>query len=549
VISIGDATAGLRLLAQLPSFLRRPVAVEEARSVLRRRLEQRDSDFLALAKRAIYDHRRSPYRELLRSVGCEYGDLARLVREDGVDEVLRALCRRGVYLTVDEFKGRRPVRRGSTVIDVQPHDLWNPLTRAHVVGQTTGSRGARTTVPIDLAWIRDEAVNECLDADARGGRSWAHGRWMIPGGGNLVFMLLFSVAGTPPVRWFSPVDPNSRDLHPRYRWATSLLRWGGRLAGVPLPLPEHVPFEDPTPILRWLGDARRSGASPYLVAYTSSIIRVCRAAREAGVDLSGVRALATGEPLTATRLATIRATGLSATPIYASVDTGIIGKGCLAPSASDEVHLFQDLLAAIQPPLDTERSGLSAHALLVSSLRDTTPLVLLNVSLGDQGIVSERRCGCPLERLGWTTHLSTIRSFEKLTAGGMTFLDSDLVHVIEEVLPARFGGTGADYQLVESERVGGFPALRLLVHPRVGLVPPESVVEAFLSAIANGSDTRRIMGMMWRDARLLAVERRAPLMTPSGKILHLHVEGGTAAGAPGGPDRLPTVGQGARGSS
>jgi hypothetical protein len=546
VISPGDAAVGLRLLAELPAFLRRPVTVEEARSTLRRRLEHREADFLKLVRRTIYDHATSPYRDLLRSAGCEYGDFARLVHDDGVEGALRTLFRCGVYLTVDEFKGRCAVRRGSTVIDVPPRGLQNPRTRAHVLGQTTGSRGARTSVPIDLAWIRDEAIDECLDADARGGRGWTHGRWMIPGGGNLVFMLLFAAAGTPPARWFTPVDPASRELHPRYRWATRLLSWGGRLADVPLPRPEHVPFADPAPILRWLGDARRSGTSPYLVAYTSSIVRVCHAARDAGLDLSGVGALATGEPLTATRLAAIQATGLAVTPIYATVDTGIVGKGCLAPSVSDEVHLFQDLLATIQPPSDAARRGLPAHALLVSSLRDTAPLILLNVSLGDQGLVSERRCGCPLERLGWATHLSTIRSFEKLTTGGMTFLDSDLVYVIEEVLPARFGGTGADYQLVESEGAGGAPALRLLVHPRVGPAPPESVVETFLSAIGEGSSTGRIMGMMWRDARLLSVERRPPLMTPSGKILHLHVERRAAGAAGNQSDRPSTLAADAR---
>jgi hypothetical protein len=31
------------------------------------------------------------------------------------------------------------------------------------------------------------------------------------------------------------------------------------------------------------------------------------------------------------------------------------------------------------------------------------------------------------------------------------------------------------------------------------------------------------MGQVWRDGQLLRVERRAPLATASGKILHLHV--------------------------
>ena len=168
--------------------------------------------------------------------------------------------------------------------------------------------------------------------------------------------------------------------------------------------------------------------------------------------------------------------------------------------------------------------GLPPSALLVTSLRMTAPLVLLNAGLGDQAVVADRRCGCPLERLGWTTHLHTIRSYEKLTAGGMTFLDADAIRVLEEVLPARFGGVPTDYQLVEEEADGGPPRVRLLVRPEVGPLDPSAVAEAFLGALATGEGAERIMGQVWRDSQVLRVERRAPFATPSGKILHLHLE-------------------------
>lgn len=69
------------------------------------------------------------------------------------------------------------------------------------------------------------------------------------------------------------------------------------------------------------------------------------------------------------------------------------------------------------------------------------------------------------ERLGWTLHLHGIRSVEKLTAAGMTFLDSDVIRVLEEVLPGRFGGGPTHYQLVEEEdaedgRASGFSSTR-----------------------------------------------------------------------------------------
>jgi len=111
---------GMGLLWKLPSFLRHPMSPEEARTILRRRLEHRDADFLALVGRVIYRSVGSPYRKLLELAGCEYGDLTKLVTKDGVEGALRTLFRHGVYLTVDEFKGRRPVVRGTSTIVVDP---------------------------------------------------------------------------------------------------------------------------------------------------------------------------------------------------------------------------------------------------------------------------------------------------------------------------------------------------------------------------------------------------------------------------------------------
>ena len=150
--------------------------------------------------------------------------------------------------------------------------------------------------------------------------------------------------------------------------------------------------------------------------------------------------------------------------------------------------------------------------------------MLLNVSLGDQGIVEHRPCGCPLEKLGWTTHIRTVRSYEKVTAAGMTFLDTDVIPVLEEVLPRRFGGAPTDYQLLEEADSNGRPSLKLLVRPSVGSVDEDSIREAFFKAISDGSETKKLMVQLWRNAEILIVERRAPLTTPASKILHVHVK-------------------------
>ena len=142
-----------------------------------------------------------------------------------------------------------------------------------------------------------------------------------------------------------------------------------------------------------------------------------------------------GQTLIERQIRTLRRAGIDARPRYSSIECGPIGHACLRPSAPDDVHLLHDLHPLVQ------RAG---GDLLVSSLRMSAPLVLLNVSLGDRATIGQRACGCPMERLRWTTHLSEIHSVEKMTAAGMTFLDADLVRVLEEVLPGRFGGGPAD---------------------------------------------------------------------------------------------------------
>jgi hypothetical protein len=485
---------------------------------LRRRLETRGAALIGIARR-VYAQPDNPYRLLLESAGCEFVDLKRFVLQDGVEGTLETLLARGVYLTVDEFKGRRPVVRGSTSFRVDPASLRNPV-RGGLPVLTSGSRGARTSVPIDLQAIRDWAVNVRWEFEARGERTWAVARWTVPGGEAVAGILsAYAGSGVPLARWFSPLDPSTPALHPRYRWSIRLLRWGSRLGGVPVPRPQYVPLEDPAPIVRWLAETLRAKASPFLIMYVSSAVRLAQAALAAGVDLTGTHVLGTGEPVTASRSATARRAGIDIKARYAGMEIGPIGSGCLTPTAPDDVHVFHDALALVQPPGATG----SARPLFVSALRPSAPVTMLNVSLGDQAVLASRPCGCRLGEAGWHMHLRNIRSFEKLTAGGMSFLDADLVQVLEDVLPSRFGGGSTDYQLVEDEDSNGRPRLRLFVHPALGPLDPHEVTTTFLEAIGGGIGAERVMGLAWREGRLPRVERRPPLATGSGKILHLHV--------------------------
>jgi hypothetical protein len=353
----------------------------------------------------------------------------------------------------------------------------------------------------------------------------------MPGGDVLDNILVFAGFGALPERWFLQVDARTPGLHPAYRWSQHALRVGARLAGRRLPPPEVVTLEDPLPIARWMAAGLAHGQPPHVQLFSSAALRLCEAARSAGLELRGASLMVGGEPLTPARARALAAAGVSTVPRYGTAEAPSIGLGCRASAVADTVHVLADLYAVIPATDRADPAAMPPDALLVTSLSAASPLVLLNVSLGDRAEVVDGPCGCPLDGLEWAPRLHTIRSFEKLTAGGVTFLDMDVVRVLEEVLPARFGGSPVDYQLLETETADGHPTVHLLVHPRVPLPEPEAVRRVFLETISAGNGAGRLMGRLWADGGFLRVERRVPLATASGKILHLR--SARAPGAPG----------------
>ena len=514
-----DIAAGIRLVAGLPRYLWRRLDAEGAAALVASQRAQRERVFLQRL-RAVLGTPSHPYRALLRHAGCEYGDVEALTRRDGLEAALGTLYRAGVYLTVDEFKGRRPVTRGDATIVVNPDRLRGRSVAPVVTASTSGSRGQRTPIPLDLAAIRLRGIHTGLPLLARGGDRWRTGVWGVPGG-SLSTLLQYAVVGPRPARWFVQLDPRDLRMSARYRWSAAAVRWAALASLAPLPSAIAAPIDEPGPVARWMAGELRARRIPHLDTFVSSALGICEAARAEGLSLEGAQLTLAGEPMTAARLRTLERTGIHAVPRYSTVECGPIGHGCLAPDAPDDLHLFDNLHAVIQPGPGAP-GPLSPDALLVTTIQPTGPFTALNLSLGDQADLVPRRCGCPLETIGWSRHLKTVRSFEKLTAGGMTFLDVDVARVLEDVLPSRFGGRPTHYQLVETEGQDGQPRLRLLVHPSVGAIDSATVRSALLEALAGTGEAERVMALQWQLARWLEVERRPPHLTGGGKILHLH---------------------------
>jgi hypothetical protein len=143
--------------------------------------------------------------------------------------------------------------------------------------------------------------------------------------------------------------------------------------------------------------------------------------------------------------------------------------------------------------------------------------------MDDAGILEQGACDCTFSRAGFTTRIRDVFSYGKLTGQGVTLVGTDILRVLEEVLPARFGGGPLDYQLVEEDAPHQARIL-LRVSRRVSLPSPEAVRDCFLSELRRfqgGTGALRI----WRSTGALEVVHEDPLVTRTGKVLPLHLLG------------------------
>jgi hypothetical protein len=496
----------------LARFLAEPITPEQAHRIIAGRLERREASFLTMLERTVFRYPRSPYRRLFQAAGCELDDVRDLVAQHGVDGALRRLRHAGVFVEFEEFKGTKPAVRGSRTFRFLSSDFDNPLVHPHYVVPSGGSRGVPTRTLVELDYLADRAPLWCL---------WfqAHGLLDAPlvfltpyNPGAVTLHLVCTKFGNRFVKWFATARAGSLS----YRLAAEYLHGLATRIGH-LPGPEFVDPSDLAAVGKYLAHMVRSGRSPCVSTAPSAAIRL---AQTMGGDrpLKGVTFLLGFEPLTPTRREAIEASGARAVMTYGFSEAGTLGQQCAHPVESDDVHVSTDAFAVVQGEAASEGGGAGAP-LLITSLRPTTPKILLNACIGDTGVLDTRRCDCLFDRIGFAQHLHSIRSTHKITGEGVTFLGPDITHVLEEILPRRFGGAPTDYQLVEQEGPSGLARYRLSVSPRVGPIDGRAVKEVFLAELARRRAPYPFMVEQWARAVELVVVRREPVLTSRGKLL------------------------------
>jgi hypothetical protein len=522
---LGDLKMYARFAWGLRGFLRETITLEEARAIVQRRLAQREDNFLRLVEKGIFGYPRSPYLPLLKLARIELDDVQTMVRRKGLEDTLLALREAGVYVTFEEFKGREPIVRDGRVISVQAHDFDNPYLTHYYYGRSGGTTGAGTRIPTDLDHLAAQVPDIVLAYETHGVLEGPKAIWfgVLPDGSGPNNILRQARFGQVPERWFSPVVVADFKPSLENRLATQYIVCMGRLQGVPVPEPEAVGLNEAIVVARWAARAVQTDGACLIRTHVSLAARVCVAAWEAGLNLEGATFMGAGEPPTPAKVRAITRTGACFVPIYVFSEAGHAGIGCLSPTDENDNHFYRDILALIQHPREVPGSGVTVDAFHFTTLLPTAPKLMLNVESDDYGTVEPSSCGCQLERYGFTEHLRHIRSFRKLTGEGVTLLGSDMIRILEDVLPARFGGSSLDYQLLEEEDEDGFTRLSLVVSPKVEIENENEVLPAVLDALRSSSVAADLARSIWSQAQTLRLKRAEPVWTARGKLMPLHL--------------------------
>lgn len=509
----------------LRSYLGKTLTLDQAKTIIQDRMVNREPAFLRMVERGIYGYARSPYLALLKQAQCEFGDLQAMLKSKGLEPTLRALHDAGVYVTFEEFKGRAPLVRFGREFPTRPSDFDNPYLSHTFYKETGGSTGVGSRVPLDLDHIDARLANTMILEATHGLTNMPALQWrgILPDSTGIVNLLRTARLGNMPQRWYTPLTEKDVKSDFKNRLATWYIIGLGRALGHPFPWPEPLPLEQAGVIAQWASQTLKTHGRCLLRMGISLAVRVAVAAKDAGLDLTGAVFQGGAEPVTPAKVKAITDVGGRHIPIYAFVETGHVGFGCANPADVNDLHFMKDYLALIQAPRQVPGSDLTVDAFCYTTLLTTAPKIFLNVESDDYGVVESRACGCLMHELGYTEHLRHVRSYRKLTGEGVTLIGSDMVRILEEVLPSRFGGSPQDYQIQEEEDAAGFTRLNLIIHPRVLIQDEAAVIAAVMEALRLGNPAAVIAQALWSKAQTLRVKRAEPIWTARGKLNPLHL--------------------------
>ncbi|MBN1566320.1 MAG: hypothetical protein JXA73_00625 [Acidobacteria bacterium] len=503
-------------------LLRAPGTADPEGTILAQ-LANRERHFLETVRRVIFADPEHPYHRMFQLAGCSYEDLKHGIERDGLESTLAALHRTGVCLSHDEFKCKKPIIRSGHAIPANHACFLNPLVSGSYEARSSGSRSAGTVTRHNL---QNQLYRECYSHFLRkefdlDNRALIGIMPILPSAWGLGNCLKAARGGRHIEKWFA-VGGTLRDSG-HYRAVTKAILILARLMGAKVPFPTYLKPDDFSQAAEWLAKKRQEGIFCWVNGVVSACVRVAADALDNRLDIRGTLFRVSGEALTEAKRRIMESAGAEVFPYYHIHELGPIGQACRQMREDNCVHIQRDAVAVISYRRMAPLSSVEVNSLLFTSLLPFAPRVLINVEMDDAGVIGPARCDCVYRKAGFVEQISEIHSFGKLTGHGITLVGGEVVRILEEILPQRFGGAPGDYQLVEAD-AGRRTDIILRVSPRSGAKPPDRIKEVFLDEVRKlygGSLSYR----QWKHSGAVNVVIGEPFTTTSGKILPLHLLG------------------------
>jgi hypothetical protein len=183
----------------------------------------------------------NPLHTMLRWAGCSLGDIEQTLQRDGLEATLEILRRDGIYLSHEEFKGKKPIVRSGQEAIANPGSFRNPVARG---GMETTSSGSRSTGTITRPGLEFQIYREAQDAVflkqfISPSRVMGSLLPILPSTFALNRLLACMRIGAPVELWFTLAGSLSNSGH--YQIMTQLLVVEARLLGIRFPFAHSLP--------------------------------------------------------------------------------------------------------------------------------------------------------------------------------------------------------------------------------------------------------------------------------------------------------------------
>ncbi|MGD0438174.1 MAG: hypothetical protein ABSB86_17060 [Bryobacteraceae bacterium] len=512
-----------RMLRAIVQHLRSPLE-PDPEGIIRKQMEDRADNFLAHAT-TVMSMPEHPYAVMFRLAGCSYADLESSVRRDGIETTLQKLLDEGVFLTHEEFRGKKEIVRSGRRIPALASMWNNPASKGGYVQSSSGTSGRPVTTFYSVAAARHGESFGMLflrEFSFYGGARVILAP-ILPGSGLLSAITVGRLLGGYD-RWFATGGTSSKNLH--YRIVTRLLVAEAKLLGLRVPYPTYLEQNDFLPAAEYAKKRLDAGDQVGLHGFVSVIARVAEAALSNGLELTGCRALTGGEALTDAKRQLIESAGIRVYSSYGTTDFGGIGMPCSQMSTGNCSHVLKHAIALVSRTQENAWTDMQVNSLYATSLAPLASRIFINAEIGDTGVIEKATCDCSFSKLGFDLQVRDIAAISKVTAQGVTIETTELVPLLEEALPARFGGHSGDYQLCETE-AGSQTEIVLRIRPGVSAAPSNDILKHFLDEV------KRVYGgslsvVSWLHSEGIRAEVVPPVLAATGKFRAVRLLGASA---------------------